>query len=357
MRALLSWDRFDADHGWHAETAIGAEGIQVTVLLGPEQPAPAPFMHAIPSWSAETPAGAWIEVQVRARRATDSAISQESAEWAAGRWTSFYRVAQWDDQEECSLRRSFAGQRDADGRVATDTLVLEGPCDAMQPRVLLYARGAERPTLRMLWLALSAPRARSGRPPAFTPRELPVPPRSQMAYPNGRKICSPTSVTMLLAYWHARTGDARLAPFAERAAVSEQVAPQVYDPVYEGYGNWSFNTAFAASRGLEAYVARLSGLAHLEPWIAAGVPVVISVSWEDGQLANAPIPSSTGHLLVVAGFDEQGRVIVADPRGESEGDVRRVYDAAQLEAAWQNSSTGTVYLIHPRGWPAPPLMA
>ena len=104
-------------------------------------------------------------------------------------------------------------------------------------------------------------------------------------------------------------------------------------------------------------MACFDNLAQLEPWIAAGVPVVISVAWKAGELANAPIASSAGHLLIVAGFDEAGRVIVADPRAEREEQVRRIYDAAQLEAAWQHNSDGMVYLIHPHGWPVPALPA
>jgi hypothetical protein len=34
-------------------------------------------------------------------------------------------------------------------------------------------------------------------------------------------------------------------------------------------------------------------------------------------------------------------------------EVRRIYDAAQIESAWQHGSAGMVYLIHPYGWPAP----
>jgi hypothetical protein len=85
------------------------------------------------------------------------------------------------------------------------------------------------------------------------------------------------------------------------------------------------------------------------------VPVVISVAWKAGELANAPIASSPGHLLIAAGFDEAGQVIVADPRAEREEQVRRIYDPGQLEKAWQRNSQGMVYLIHPHGWPVPAL--
>jgi len=341
MRALLSWQAIDANCGWHSERASDADGMPVTLLLGPEQATPASFSAAIPSWVAETPPDSWIEVQLRAR--------------IAGRWTRFYRIARWDDQAAGSARQSFPAQRDADGQVDTDTLSLAGAADAIQPRVLLHAVGSAQPALRALRIALIAPGEPAPRSSAFAPLELPVPLRSQMTYPHGARICSPTSVAMLLAYWHAHTGDVRLAAFADHAAASQLVAPRVYDPIYDGYGNWGFNTAYAAAQGLDACVACFDNLARIEAWIAAGVPLAISVAWKAGELANAPIVSSPGHLLIVVGFDEAGQVIVADPRAESEDQVRRMYDAAQLERAWQRNSAGMVYLIHPHGWPVPAL--
>ena len=339
MRALLSWPLIDTQHGWQAERAFDADGMPVRVLCGPEQVAPALFSAAIPSWIAETPPGSWIEVQLRVR--------------IAHHWTGFYRITRWDDQAVGSARQSFSAQRDADGQVNTDTLALDGLADAIQPRVLLHGAG----TLQALRIALSTPQEPRQRSAASVPCELPVPLRSQMAYPHGARICSPTSVAMLLAYWYARTGAIHLAAFADHAAVSQLVAPCVYDPVYDGYGNWSFNTAYAAAQGLDAYVAAFDNLEQLESWVAAGVPVVISVAWKVGELANAPIASSAGHLLIVTGFDEVGQVIVADPRAECEDQVRRIYDAAQLETAWQHRCAGMVYLIHPHGWPVPALHA
>jgi len=341
MRGLLAWQSIDVQHGWHAECASDADGVPVTLMLGPEQAASTAFSAAIPSWIAETPPGSWIEVQLRAR--------------IAGRWTCFYRIARWDDQIADAARQSFSAQRDADGQVNTDTLALARAADAIQPRVLLYAADDAQPALRALRVALNAPSELAPRSAVYAPCELPVPLRSQMAYPHGSRICSPTSIAMLLAYWYARTCATQLAAFADRTAVSQLVAPSVYDPIYDGYGNWSFNTAYAAAQGLDAYVACFDNMAQLEPWLAAGVPVAISLAWKAGELANAPIASSSGHLLIVAGFDEYGRVIVADPAAESVDQVRRVYDTAQLETAWQHNSNGLVYLIHPQDWLIPAL--
>lgn len=129
----------------------------------------------------------------------------------------------------------------------------------------------------------------------------------------------------------------------------------VYDWVYRGYGNWPFNTAYAATPGLEAYVARFTSLAQAEEWIAADVPVVISFAWKPGELANAPLVSADGHISVLVGFDGSGNPIVNDTAGSSDRTVQRTYRRSQLERLWLEYSGGTVYLIHPPGWPVPPL--
>ncbi|MGH9175383.1 MAG: peptidase C39 family protein, partial [Vicinamibacterales bacterium] len=137
--------------------------------------------------------------------------------------------------------------------------------------------------------------------------ELFLPECSQMVYPDGGEVwCSPTSTSMVLAYWQNATGPCEP---RVRAAVDG-----VFDWVYDGHGNWPFNTAHAAAQSnLEGYVARFTSFAEVEEWVAAGVPVVISFPWKKGSLTGAAIPSSNGHLAVIVGFDANGNPIVNDP--------------------------------------------
>ena len=86
-----------------------------------------------------------------------------------------------------------------------------------------------------------------------------------MVYPDGGEVwCSPTSTAMILAYLDNYVEDCE--PHV-RAAVEG-----VYDWIYEGNGNWPFNTAYAATRGYEGYVARITSLAPAEEFVAAGYP-------------------------------------------------------------------------------------
>ena len=150
---------------------------------------------------------------------------------------------------------------------------------------------------------------------------------------------------MVLAYYGISPAPTGITP-GHVDAVVDHTAKMVYDHGYDGTGNWAFNTAYAATLvGGDSYVTRMSGLREAEDYIAAGVPLVVSVAFGRYQLAGAPIPASNGHLLVVVGFEADGDVVVNDPAGATNAEVRRVYDRAQFERIWISASGGTAYVI------------
>jgi hypothetical protein len=129
-------------------------------------------------------------------------------------------------------------------------------------------------------------------------------------------------------------------------AVVDHTAKMVYDHGYDGTGNWAFNTAYAATLVAgDSYVTRMSGLREAEDFILDGVPLIVSIAFGRNQLAGAPIAASNGHLLVIVGFEADGDVIVNDPAGATNAEVRRVYDRAQFERIWISASGGTAYVI------------
>ena len=307
-----------------------------------------PFSEAVPSWNATTPAGTWIEAQIRARVGT--------------RWTRWYNMGVWTSAQGSVKRHSVSGQADSDAYVDVDTLkigrrVTPRTATAYQLKLRLFsASRASQPSVENAAVVVSGTPTTPGglQPgnPANWDTLLRVPECSQMVYPDGGEVwCSPTSVAMVLNYWQGQSGACAA---GVRAAVSG-----VYDRIYDGHGNWPFNAAYAyaAGRGLEAYVTRFTSLAQAEEWVAAGVPVIMSISWRRGELAGAPVPVSNGHLVVLVGFDTRGNPIINDPAAASNADVRRTYRRGQLEPAWLRGSGGTVYLIYPKGKAVPPLQA
>ncbi|MFL5802999.1 MAG: peptidase C39 family protein [Roseiflexaceae bacterium] len=333
--------------GYYGHNFYNGGSFVVGEALSPIVPTSFGFTEAIASWNADTPSGTWIETQIRAQ--------------LGNRWTKFYNLGVWAADNATIERHSVNLQGDADGFVAVDTLVLTNKKilgNAFQLKFRLFsADGIAIPTLRSAAVAISTtpvkPRTLTPGNPALWNRTLAVPECSQMVYPDGGEVwCSPTSTSMVLAYWGVDPGLCEL-------RVHKAVAG-VYDWVYDGHGNWPFNTAYAATQSantqtLEGYVARFTSLAAVEAWVAAGVPVVISYAWKKSDLSGAPIASSNGHLAVVVGFDAAGNPIINDPAAPDNDTVQRTYNRAELESLWLERSGGTVYLIYPSGWLVPAL--
>ena len=282
-----------------------------------------------------------------------------------GRWSTLFDLGVWASGAADVQRRSAGAESDNSAGswgVETDTVRSESPgvyADAYRYELDLVAQDPSLPpTVREISVVVSDSSRHGEDPKGSDPvgeargRDLPVPPRSQMVFPDGGEVwCSPTSLSMVMAYWSRETGDRT----PDRPV--PEVAEGVYDHAYEGWGNWPFNTAYAAASGLEARVSRLGSLDEAEGWVAAGVPLVASVAWDNGEggqgLAGAPIARSDGHLLVIRGFTASGDVSVSDPAAPDDAGVRRVYDRGELSRAWfrnRGSSGGIVYLVHPPGW-------
>ena len=326
---------------------VGGEYL-VGEAVSPELAAGFSFVDLLPSWDARTPRGSWIEVWLRAEVPEDA----ESGLVPAGRsWSDWYNLGVWAEDGSVVLRHSVEGQKDDHGSVATDTLSLRSPAAYFQIKVRFFGSADADPSLRSAAVAVSTAKPAH---PEVLPRSGSkgrgrilegVPEVSQMTYPDGGKVwCSPVAVSMVLGYWDPAGG-------SDEDRVREAVAG-VYDSVFEGWGNWSFNAAYAAARGYEARVARFESLSRLEPYIASGIPVVLSVSWDEDKgrpLSGAPIRSSRGHLTLLVGFDPEGDPVLNEPAAPTRSEVRRTYKRSELEARWLEASGGAVYLIHPPG--------
>jgi hypothetical protein len=334
-------DPFPAD-GYNGGDFYNAGDFVVGEATSPVVATDFGYTEAIASWNADTPTGTWIETQIRAR--------------IADRWTKWFNLGIWAADDSTIRRHSVRLQGDTDGFVAVDTLVLNGkkapPANAYQLKLRLFSENGAIPSVRNASLAYSttaqAPAALVPGNPALWNRLLAVPECSQEVYPDGGEVwCSPTSTSMVLGRW----GDIRKCEERE-----QEVVDGVFDWIYDGHGNWPFNTAYAATTGLEGYVARFTSMAQVEEWIAAGVPVVISYAWKKSELDGASISSSNGHLAVIVGFDAAGNPIVNDPAEPLGNDnVQRTYDRTQLESLWLEHSGGTVYLMYPPGHAVPDL--
>jgi hypothetical protein len=327
-----------------------------------------PFDELVSSWNAITPPGTWIQVEVQPQ--IDN-----------GHWAKWYILGRWASGDSDFHRTSVGGQGDGDGFVSIDTFFAKDhPAIAYRLRLTLYRRSgtnASPSVSRLSAIASNLTNQKMTFPSATTMKgttvDLGVPQYSQEIhhghYPQfdngGEAWCSPTSTSMVVAYWSAVTGSNYSPTAAETAWVDPPIDPwvdytarYVYDYHYNGAGNWPFNAAYAASRGLVADVTQLHDLREAETFIRDyRIPLVASVAWNSNKLEGA-IKSTNGHLLVIEGFTGDGKqVIVNDPASDTDAHVKHYYDREQFERAWIPASGGIVYVIRPPGWPTPPLTA
>ena len=296
-----------------------------SVLTSREIRARISWDELIASWNAEMPPSAYLKIEARAIY--------------PGHATRWYVMGLWSGDPERHPRESVRRQRDDDGDVKTDTLVLNQSAERVQVRLTLGGDGKERPKLKFLGLSLLDGKASTE---TLLPNRaawgklIDVPERSQMSYENGGVLCSPTTVSMLLAHWSREL---------ERPGLDHdvpEVVTGVYDPKWVGTGNWAFNTAYAGSLpGMRAYTARLSDVAELEDWIARGIPVGLSVCY---NRLRGKSREPSGHLVVCVGFTQGGDVIINDP-GTSKN-VRKTFSRANLIDAW-GYSKNAAYFIYP----------
>jgi len=313
------------------------------------------FTELIPSWSARTPGNSFVEVRVRGVDVDGARSSWD----LLGRWTAGDRYLK---------RTSVSGQEDDLADVNVDTWRAPSGLAAYQLRVTLARRAGSnlKPSVDAVGAVASRLPTSAGatsKPGIGRGIVLDVPRYSQMVheghYPQwnggGEAWCSPTSTSMVLGYYgklptpksYAWVPDGHVDPWVDYAA------RMTFDHDYDGTGNWPFNTAYAAPRVGKGFVTRLRSLREAERFIAAGIPLVASISFKPGALDHAPMSSTAGHLLVIVGFTEDGDVVVNDPASHDRAGVRRTYERGQFERAWLPASGGTVYVIHDAAHPLP----
>ncbi len=309
---------------------------------------PFAFDELVASWNAATPDGTWIKIEMEAS--------------GSGRTTKSYVLGIWASGDGTIHRTSVSAQGDADGFIAIDTFIRSkkaAPLDTYQLRLTLYrassAAGAPSPSVRFLGAMTSAessfaiPSASGG-----VDDEVDVPELSQEVHAGhfpqydggGEAWCSPTSTAMVLGRWGTGPSAEQLATFpvpAEPYGQVDYAARYVYDWNYQGAGNWPYNTAYAATFGLNAFVTRLRSLAEAERFIAAGIPLVASIN---GRLPGFLFKKTSGHLLVIRGFTPSGDVITNDPAVLANEDARVIYGRADFEKVWLGGSAGIVYVIY-----------
>jgi Peptidase_C39 like family len=300
-------------------------------LISPEITSVITWDELVASWNVTAPAGTYLKVEARAIY--------------PNRTTKFYTMGIWSEDPKQHPRESVLNQKDDNGDVNTDTLMLKECCQKLQIRLTLVGCEDRNPKLKFLGICLVNTKAEL---PVLAPnraawnKTIPVLERSQMVYPGGNVWCSPTTVSMIMTFWSQKLNR------PEMDHDVPEIVKEVFDPKWDGTGNWPFNTAYAGSfPGMHAYVTRLSDISELEDWIANGIPVGLSLSY---NRLRGRIGEPAGHLVVCVGFTKDGDVILNDP-GTTKN-VRKTFPRKNLIDAMAYTHNA-VYLIYPEGTKIP----
>ncbi|SEO05044.1 C39 family peptidase [Actinacidiphila rubida] len=327
--------------------------------------------EVVASWNAQTPAGTWLKVEL-------------NATMEDGVQTGWLDMGHWAALDNDIARTSVSPSAAPYGGVDTDTFTASGShtVHAYQLRATLYRLAGSTATPRVWQVAAfaSAVPARSSVPVSAPGGaegvELAVPRYSQQIHAGeykkygggGDAWCSPTSNEMIDEFWGAGPTAADMSwvdpSYADPSV--DYAARETYDYRYQGTGNWPFNAGYASHFGLDAEVVQLRSADDVEQLVAAGIPVALSVAFDNGELTGSGY-GTAGHLMVVVGFTASGDFIVNDPFSASDAQVRHVYARSQLENIWLRTywtradgttghgSGGVAYVITPHDKALPPV--
>jgi len=300
-----------------------------------------PFNELIPSWNLVVPNGAAYRIDLRVRTR------------GTGRWAGPYLFEDvgYSTSDPTRPRGTI---EDEYGKVNTDYLICAQPCDAFEVRVATRAASVRRLAAvysnttgdRALWEKFGRQAAAGTAGPTRGLHEMQA--RQSISHSRTRldvpfmtqhvedaamlgNICSPTSVAMVMAYRGVKRRP-------------EEVARAAFDPVHRIYGNWPRNVQAAYSFGVPGYVTRFASMEEAEACIAAGQPIIASIRDPEGRLEGTPYKTTTGHLLVICGFDANGDVLVNDPAGRTQDAGQLTYKREQFEEAWLRNG-GVAYIL------------
>jgi hypothetical protein len=294
----------------------------------PEMKPQFPFKNLLPSWNVLTPPETGVQVDARARDAL------------TGEWTDWLYMGAWG-REAYEMERKIAS---GPAKIDIDEMILDRPADAYQVRVRLFNFDVEKrdltPRVRRIAVSYSGVPKNGIQldqlPTEGWARDLKVPFRAQvdekLPLPLRGKICSPTSVSMVLQHWGI-----------DRPTVANAMA--IYDSNYEMFGNWNRAVQYAGQFGLDAYLTRYRSWEQVKGEIARGQPVIASIRFKRGTFPSNVNNSSEGHLLVIRGMTPDGDLIVNDPASLQRGNGA-IYKASEFAQAWFDNG-GVGYIIRP----------
>ena len=290
--------------------------------VGPWEATPFPSDELLPSWNVRCPEGSAFRVDLE----VDAGPGSTASGWLdLGGWGA------WPEEERSPTTSPVA-------TVEVDLLKADPPAERVRWRI--RARGGpsgievERRSLCATRTAAISEALEQASAPSPIAVELRLRRQFDETPGLGPRICSPTSVAMLLEY--------RGVPLP-----TASVAAVLYDAEHDLYGNWNRAVEGAFLLGIPGYLTRIGSWSEAAGHLEHGQPLVISIGVGPGELSGAPYPQTAGHLMVLAGFDGAGRALVYDPAVRAPEAEPRHYLLTELAHVWLRRG-GFAYVLESR---------
>lgn len=169
----------------------------------------------------------------------------------------------------------------------------------------------------------------------FKATSIEIPAISQMVQEPtiSHRICSPTNIAMILQSFSL---DSKLADIVTLA----------YNLENDMYGVWPANIWAASRWGVLGYVASFSSWKSVALMLERNIPIVASIKYKKGELTNAAVEETSGHLVTICGLQQDKWVLVNDPAAPSNDTVKRKYRLDELTEVWIKRG-GIGYILFP----------
>lgn len=290
-----------------------ADGAADAMIILKPQNAPYPWNEGLPSWNGTAPGDSGgFRVSVR-------------VPYMSG-WSTWLDVGYWKDDFWPTVKRTAFGG----GMVDIDFVKLDEYATTWQIAVQFKRKSASvtSPTLSRLSFFVSDSRTTDAidhaalladKPAAIFITTTFLAQRNVSAEFGGR-ICSPTTVAMILKSYHIQVDPL---PFAL----------DTYDPYYDIFGGWPRVVQNASEYGVIGDVVRIRSWSQARDVLARGGRLAMSI----GE------PLYGGHLVMLAGFTADGDPIVHDPARSHDG-YGHVFNKSDLSHAWFDKG-GVAYCL------------
>ena len=242
----------------------------------------------------------------------------------------YYQMALWREK----YMVSFGRQEDDYGKVYIDTIVPNiDNANRFKIKIIISDSETSATAIRNFSVTTKLNEDVNYDQSVLSEKIIDVSPRQQMSVPSiGSRICSPTSLSMILNYYG----------FDDTQDI---VAANVLDKGADIYGNWSFNASYPGGFGLFSRVEYIDDLEVLWSYIENDIPVALSIKTTDqSDLIGSNMAYPSGHLIVLVGFRQIDGVwygVVNDPAATTDEAVPREYRLDQLLTAWR----GYTYIV------------